>query len=397
MKHVLFVAYDFQPCSAVGASIRSVKFVEKLTRYGWHSTVLAAYATEASLSGEIWTDVHRIRSLTPSSRPWEIRPYGWAVALFAKVDELLSRKSYDLIYVSCPPFPQALACVRLKIRYKLPLIVDFRDAWSLDPYQEGGRLKKAVYRYVFPSLERLLLQHTDGLVVNTPSMWRAYHRFYPEMTSRMTMIPNGFSEEDFSTSYTHSSNTMAMQLLYVGRFGIGGRSAAPLLESLGTVVNQGLHIGLSIVGTQPPEVASLVNQLNLEGSVSLEGPISHCDAVKRMYGCDVLVLYQETSSAQIQAVAGKTYEYLRTGKPMLSIAPLGDNQDLVKRFCAHAKVVTSTSTSDICSALRELYSEWAAGRLPRYSKTDLEYLNQYERGALTRKLADVFDKSFTVA
>ncbi len=34
----------------------------------------------------------------------------------------------------------ALAALRLKRLTGLPLVIDFRDAWALDPYVEGSRL-----------------------------------------------------------------------------------------------------------------------------------------------------------------------------------------------------------------------------------------------------------------
>ena len=43
------------------------------------------------------------------------------------------------------------------------------------------------------------------------------------------------------------------------------------------------------------------------------------------------VLVQAPTDGIVQAVAGKTFDYLRAGRPVLAIGPDGDNLDLVRR------------------------------------------------------------------
>lgn len=390
MPRVLIIAYDFLPCSIPGGSLRSTKFTELLPLFGWNPSVISKSTFEAEQQGELFESIHRVESLTPFSWPYEVSAYGWAISFYRYAKNLLNTQHHDLIYVSCPPFPQTLSCVRLKYRHNIPLVVDFRDAWSLDPYQEGSRLKKLVYRYLFPRIEKFILKHADQLILNTPSMLKAYQHLYPELAERMSVIPNGYEERDFN-NFGRWQKTDTFELLYVGRFGVGGRDATALFRAIKNLDSDGFNIRLSLVGTQPDKLSTLRKQMSIEHLVKLESSLSHIDAISRMSACDVLVLYQETSVAEVQAVAGKTYEYLRSGKPILSIAPKGDNQDLISKYSKYSVQTMNCESSDITAAIVKLYKRWQQTGSENICPPDSNYRAQYERSELTRKLSEVFN------
>ena len=148
MRNVLFIAYDFPPGRGVGSGLRSAYFVRALADFGWQPSVVSLDGGQAEQAGVV-----RLPSTTPWQRPYEVTPYGWAHALHRWL-KATPGFGWDLVYVSCPPYPQALAAAASAARNGVPLVVDFRDAWSLDPYQEGSRLKRLLYRYLFPHLER---------------------------------------------------------------------------------------------------------------------------------------------------------------------------------------------------------------------------------------------------
>ena len=135
MRKVLFIAYDFPPCPSIGGSLRSEKFVKYLPDFGWKATVLSLSQYHHAIK-EKYPDVNRIFSLTPWNRPFKIAPYGWIPTLCKYGRGIMRENRYDLIYVSCPPFPQTMAALRLKRLAGAPLVVDFRDAWTLAPYME---------------------------------------------------------------------------------------------------------------------------------------------------------------------------------------------------------------------------------------------------------------------
>lgn len=394
MHKVLFMAYDFPPCRDRGGSLRSEKFVKYLPCLGWSCGVLSWSQCKGEVE-EAYPCVNRIPSLTPWNRPYHVTPYGWLLPLYLQGCRLLSSDRYDLIYVSCPPFPQSIVTSRFRRHAGVPLVVDFRDAWSMDPYVEGSRLKKVLYKTVFPALERKVLADADLFIVNTPSTLEAYLEKYPSLAGRISMIPNGYDEEDF-VDYRPKSSQREMNILYCGRFSVGGRDPMPLLKAFKQLVEQGLAVRLSLIGDYGRGLSKSLAELNLMSHVRLSSQVSHKEAIRSMADCDVLVLYQEPSRSPITPIAGKTYEYIRSGKAILAIVPPGDNLNIVRRYASRYAAATHDVRS-ITQAIRSLYSDWEKGSLGFYTLPNARYIRQYNRRALTARLAAHFDRLVSIS
>lgn len=328
--------------------------------------------------------------MTPWNRPYNLVPYGWLPKLYHKVREALQYERWDIAYVSCPPFPQATVITYLKKQFTLPLVVDFRDAWTFNPYLKNkSLLNNTVVRLIFPMLERMVLFSTDGIILNTPSTLAAYQKKYPQLRSHMIMLPNGYDENDFhGFSSTVPSDEMTM--VYCGRFGSGERNPVTFFKALQNMLRQGKKIKLQIIGDDNPRLMEHAHKLHIANHIESEGPKPHGEAIRAMEKCHVLILYQEKSESTVTPVAGKTYEYLRAGKAILAIAPPGDNVEIVKK---HAKryEITDHNLANIERALELLYADWGKGLLNKIKLPDSTYTDHYNRYVLTRKLADYFN------
>ncbi|KKK97310.1 hypothetical protein LCGC14_2654040, partial [marine sediment metagenome] len=388
MHKVLFIAYDFPPCPNIGGGLRSEKFVKYLPEFGWKATVLSLSQSSYKVK-EKYPHVKRVCSLTPFSWPYEVAPYGWILPVYQKGRKLLHRNNYDLIYVSCPPFPQTIAAAKLKRATGIPLIIDFRDAWSLDPYMEGSRLKKLIYRTLFPIMEKMVLAHTDCLIVNTPSAFEAYVKKYPMLSGRIHMIPNGYDEQDF-TEYRPVASGNHMKILYIGRFGVGARDPLPLLKAFRLLIDHHLPVRLHIIGNNRTVLSKLVKELGLNNHVRLTVQIPHKNAIEAMANFDVLLLYQQQSIAVITPIAGKTYEYLRAGKAILAILPPGDNLNIIHKYATQQVTVTDHNENQIFKGFLSLYQDWNKGNLPLYMPP-ADHFEKYSRQNLAACLTSVFD------
>lgn len=390
MRRVLFIAYHFPPCEEIGGSIRSAKFAEFLGKFNWLPSIIAFEKKGSPQCDEIISDITRVKSLLPFSKPFELNPYGWAFNVWRSCRY---KKDCDVIYISCPPFPQAIAGVFLKKKIGSPLVLDLRDAWSLDPYQEGSRMKKFVYKYLFPKIEEWAFSNTDKIIMNTASMLDSYKKTYPEYASRMTFLPNGYDERDFDGIKDTESRLNAGEMIfhYCGRFGVGGRDPKLILGAFKSLQDD-IKVKLIIYGNQPKSVLESITSMGLESRVVLQGQITHQEMIQKMAEADALLAYQEKSDQMVQAISGKTYEYLRSGKPILSIAPPGDNQDIITQYAGRYEVVTGYEVNDIASAIKSLYIDWFDGRLLNYKFENVNYSKKYERQELTKQLSQILSE-----
>jgi glycosyltransferase involved in cell wall biosynthesis len=56
---------------------------------------------------------------------------GWLPYLLKSGRRILQEREIDLVFVSCGPFSSAIAAYRLANEYDLPLVLDYRDYWTL--------------------------------------------------------------------------------------------------------------------------------------------------------------------------------------------------------------------------------------------------------------------------
>jgi glycosyltransferase involved in cell wall biosynthesis len=395
MPKAIFIAYHFPPCREIGGSIRSEKFVKYLPGHGWKTRIFSlSNHLSQSTAAEIYPGVRRLTSWTPWNQPYKFGLYGWLGPLYHHVRKTIKKDKYDLIYVSCPPFPTAFVAARIKRLGALPLVVDYRDAWTLGPYKKSSIMSKIISRILFPWMEKNVLSDVDGLVVNTPSALSAYPAAFPHLNDRIIMIPNGYDENDFKDFRT-APNKDKMILLHCGRFGVAGRDPICLLAAIKQLIDRHIQIQLRIIGQPGSDFGRRIADLGLSRFVQVVGQIPHRTAIASMGQCDVLVVYQEQHNTRITPIAGKTYEYLRTGKPILAITPPGDNLDLIEQYAQRYETAEPDDTAAVARSINALYEDWKQSRFKKYKVSPKDYRKRFNREALAARLAMFFNQIVT--
>jgi glycosyltransferase involved in cell wall biosynthesis len=394
MKRALVLTYDYPPCSAPGAALRSERLVRYLPEFGWEARVICRLEAGPAIEeapGAGAPDVIRLGPVIPERVSYQLASWAWARRMLARAAAVVRDWGPDLIYVSCPPFAHAVPSVRLARRSGLPLVMDFRDAWSLDPYASGGWIKqtakRALCRWVFPPLERKAFAAADAILLNTPSMRRAYVRTYPAAHARIHLVPNGFDDTDFSEPAARPPRARP-QLLYCGRFtGVGGRSPDLLLRGVRDALDAGRRFDLDILGDDGAELRESIRRFGLQEAVRLHPRVPHREAVRAAREADVLVVCQAPGRNDVTAVAGKTFEYLRSGRPILALVPPGDNADLIRRYAAVHAVVADAAPAVVAAAIGMLLDRAAGSEVA----VDPAFVMDYSRRNIAGRIAAVFD------
>ena len=217
------------------------------------------------------TPVVRIPTPIPPWFSYQLGAWIWAKRIPPRVRELIRDLQPDLVYASCPPFPHALTALRIAHEAGLPIVVDFRDAWSLDPHLSGGPLKRAakwaLCRWVYTRPESGLVRKADAIIMNTPSMLREYARVFAGAEQNFHLVPNGFDEADFTERVERPPRERPL-LLFCGRItGVTGRSPSPLLRGMQAAIRAGLALDLEILGDNSAELRRSVRRFGLRNHV----------------------------------------------------------------------------------------------------------------------------------
>ena len=403
-RRVLMLCYHFPPVSAAGTQ-RSMGFVRWLPHFGWKPLVLTVRAARNRFerSGEPmpttvdvvrsyeW-DLHRMLMLATGvlNKICDLLRvprrsgffFEWClpdsqIAWFTTLRGIMLSRQCACLYASCSPFSSAVSACLIKKATGKPLVLDFRDAWALNPHGNyGDRQRKVLAR-----LEEWVVRTCDALILNTPGAELVYRRRYPEHAAKMTCIPNGFDALNVPRDLPPVSK---LSIMHVGDF-YRSRNPDRLLQALANIGNRDIEF------VQVGLMFDSYDQFKDSVSIRVIDRVAHAEALRLMQSASVLYLCQgwETGVTDYIAVASKTYEYLATGLPILADCPPGDNADLVRQYASRSWVVTSTDVGDIETAVRDAYGTRNALR-PEVSPA---FVQTFSRERLAGLLSGVLEKA----
>jgi glycosyltransferase involved in cell wall biosynthesis len=426
MRKVLVVAYYFPPMGLSGVQ-RTLKFVKYLPLYGWQPTVLTVtpgsyFAYDSSLLKEIESSqiaILRTDSIDPTRffkrgsgsaakvvkmpKEWIRKTLnvgsqfffipdnkiGWKWKACREASELLAREKFDLIFATAPPYTDFLIGQYLKRRYKLPLVLDYRDSWIDNPYHF---YLTPVHRLLHYVLEKRVLRTSDKVVTINRRIKELLLTRYPFLQYQdVEIISQGFDPEDFNLNGVPPVQSgQKMRITYSGTF-IDKRTPKYFLQGLARLFHEqpGLRdkIEARFLGYFREENLKLVKELGLQDVVKVMGYVDHGECVRNLLASDVLWLIIGKGSGEDMMSTGKLFEYLGARKPILGCVPAGVARTTIEDSGAGI-VVAPDDVAGIASAVKSLYQKYESHTLTGPSE---DYVERFNRKRLTADLARTFE------
>lgn len=443
LRRVLVITYHFPPSLEMGA--RGCAQISRYwPRYGWEPVVLTA---GARYLGEVDREpaspfpgtVVRTRVLphpvtvyrglkaclrlgpdgatapgAESAPRWFLRR--WVLSLLAVPDaytgwilpavfhgfRLVRRLGVAHLFSSGPCWTNHVVALALARLTRLPWTAHFRDPWP----HRGIRVpsypspSSAASLWLNAALERMVIRSTDAVVCVTEPHTALLRRLYPKArASKFLTIPNGFDGGEWDLlegggREPRRSRTERFTVTYAGSLYMGRRSPLPLFRALSSLIQAGEiardRIRLDLFGwcdtAEGRPVARMAAECGLDGCVSVTGPLGRQETLRRLVRSDLLLLLAEGWAYQIP---GKTYEYLRAGRPILALTSAGALADLLQRT-GGAWVVDPADNAGIRAALRQAYRAWVEGRV--LLGADPALVSRFDRRILATRFAELFEQ-----
>jgi glycosyltransferase involved in cell wall biosynthesis len=396
MGRVLFICYHFPPVGGAGVQ-RPAKFVKYLRQYGWEASVVMAAnpsvpVFDESLCADLPDDliVEKARTWEPGYRfknrlsPGEntgamsrqsqsnsLRGLGrwllrqtlrgtagmllqpdpqvlWLPSAFRAASRLLKRVPHDAIFATAPPYSNLLLGGRLKRRFRLPLVLDYRDEWDLSSQYLENHPRDWLSRMVQPRMQRRVLRHADAVVATTRASARRLQARIREAggTADAYCIYNGFDPADFGAEYAPvDSRTIPtaayapherFRLVYTGTLW-NLTDVEPVVRAIELLCNSEPQLlprlELHFVGRKTAEQRQTLDRLSKTGCrLILEDYCDHRRALEIMQSADALLLLLSDVDGADRVVPAKLFEYLALRKEILTVAPCGETAEIVKNF-----------------------------------------------------------------
>ncbi|MCX6545053.1 MAG: hypothetical protein NTV05_11675 [Acidobacteria bacterium] len=235
------------------------------------------------------------------------------------------------IYVTAPPWSPLILGVLTGKLLRVPVHVDFRDPWTLNPYVQAPPLSVR--------LERWVVRNSASLMATTEVMAQNFRRVYPECADRVLAVYNGYDQKTRRrieelrrrTPRRQSGKFVVCHLgtLYPARM---PRSLAELLAQVAVGWGQPRPLRFRFLGRvwEPATLIEAFASAGIGSALELPGEVGSQEALGEAVGADVLLLLQLGTSQQVPA---KLFEYVFTGNPLVCAADEGsETARLVEKY-----------------------------------------------------------------
>lgn len=423
-KKVLVVAYYFPPLGGAGVQ-RVLKFVKYLPDFGWDPVVLTVKdisypARDQTLLTELPANIEitRAGSFDPFRLSFLLKRLtqkdgagkvsagkgrgssllrfvgnlaipdpmnGWIPFAVCRGLRLIKRHKIDLIFSTSPPVSAHLAAHCLSRYTSKPLVLDFRDPWALP----GRNYPTALHQKANELLERKILSHACATVTVNKFLAQDLGERFPRR--HIATIPNGFDPTDFEMPVV--SNNSKFEVTYLGTFN-RWHDPRPFLGAASELVRENSAFAKDFTFTKIGLVLdwdweALLAKYKLREYVTTIGYLPHLEGLGYMKKSQVLLVTTAGEKWAESIVAGKIYEYLASGKPILAVVSRNGAAGELLAKLGVGNIVSPDDKAGIKRELLKMFDDFKANKLGlSIPKVDL---SQFERKAQTAQLAKLFD------
>lgn len=448
-KRVLIISYYFPPLGGGGVQ-RTLKFVKYLPLFGWEPVILSASNPDSplwdhSLLRELPPEIKVLRVPSFEITKWERRFFsffksgiekkegelkspgninlskfnlksflkkiyifltsglripdhkvGWIPSALLEGLSLINSQKIELIYVTSPPHSSQLIGLFLSKLTRKRWVADFRDDWLEDEQKisKFSRFRLKLER----CLAKKVFANASSIIANTEFQKELYKLNYPQL-KRIEAIYNGFDAEDFNRAREGEDKweDEKLHICHAGYFYPG--TALPLLETLKAffLENPDLRgkIQLDLVGHLEEEYKSWIVQNRLEQEIKSWGYVDHISSIKFLLKSHLLLYIIDSDGDFCKGeVAGKLYEYLSSGKPILAFAPKDGESERIIKQANSGWVLSLKNPQEVKDKLKELYRLYLQDEL-KVEQNRL-FIQGFERKNLTQMLSSVFEKCLSL-
>lgn len=433
MKKVLIITYYWPPAGGPGVQ-RVLKFAKYLPEFGWQPIILTVKngeypAIDETLASDIPEScrVYKTKSLEPNflykkftgmdndmSIPvavlaekdvnWKKKianwirlnlfipdaKIGWLPFAVKKGKKIIKREKPDIIFSSSPPPTVHLIAMKLAKWSGIKWVADFRDPWTKIHYYENQERIK-ISQKLDSKYEREVLN--NAVVITSISQLYIEDDFAKKVSSKKCInIPNGYDESDFSNFTSETIDNKKFVIMHLGVVG-EERNPTNLFKAIKIFTSSGKinakNFSLVFVGDIDSSVKDSIEDYKITEFVEIIPYLPHKEALEYTQKASVMLLLVTQSERNRRIIPGKTFEYMRTGKPILALGPEDGEVAGIITHTNTGTVISYDNFEKIYNTILYFYNLWVKNKLKinPISNTILSY----SRKNLTKKLVNVFE------
>ncbi len=301
---------------------------------------------------------------------------GWNRHAIKEASKIIREEEITHVITTSPPHSTQLIGLKLKKKFPhIKWIADLRDSWT-DIYYYDLFYPTLFSRAIDSHHERSVIQCADKIITVGNNLAEIFSSKAENVSSKFTVIPNGFDEEDFEgVSIVWPER---FTITYVGTFSEIYPTEG-FFRSISQLESQGRDFVLRFVGSFPPETKEKISSLVSPDKTEFISYTEHPNAIRLMASSSLLVIIIPETKESQAITPGKVFEYIALQKPVLYIGPANGDAAFHLRHCGYKGLF---EPNDYESML-----EFILQAMDRHSSDKYYHHIEYSRRTLTNTLA----------
>jgi glycosyltransferase involved in cell wall biosynthesis len=296
----------------------------------------------------------------------------------------LRQNPVDAIVTTGTPHSLHLIGLKLRKRFDIPWIADFRDLWTRIDFYRDLKLTRRADR-IHHRMERRVLSGADH-IVTVGETWRK--EFLENGAGAVTVITNGYDPEDVPMERPPLDKKFS--LVHIGSIG-KNRDARALWEALAEKAGNDRVFAekfeLRLVGNVDFSVMDSIREAGLEDYTVRIDFLSHDEAMKAQQSAAVLLLLINNSDDARGRLTGKIFEYLAAGRPVIAIGPADGEAAMLLESTGAGKTASYDDKKEMATIIERFFNDFINENLHNI-KTDTRAFSRQE---LSRKMAGLLE------
>jgi len=429
-KKILIISYYWPPAGGPGVQ-RWLKFVKYLPEFGWESTVFIPENPNYPIKDDtlqkdvsenlniiktkIWEPYQLAEIFGKDNKKFKAEQFDvgknqswksklsifirgnffipdarvfWVKPSIQNLEKYLKEHHYDVLVTTGPPHSLHLIGLGLKKKFpQLKWLADFRDPWTEISYYKHLKLTKLADRK-HRKLEEQVFKNAD---ITLATSYTDAENFR-EKGANAFCVTNGFDLEVGSqkSEVGRKNSTTKFTLSYIGVLE-QLRNPEILWGLLNDLIQENEDFAsdfqLKFVGRLDDKILEKIENSSLKRHLINLGYQTHDVALEHMKDSTLLLITNFPQESSKGIIPGKIFEYLATGKTILSFGPKEADVERILEDTKAGKHFGYEEKENLKNFILESYQKWKAGNLIPNS----ENIAQFSRRNLTKKLADILE------
>ncbi|WP_300691031.1 glycosyl transferase family 1 [Chryseobacterium sp.] len=434
-KKILIITYYWPPAGGPGVQ-RWLKFAKYLPDFGWKPIIYTPENPSYPLLDEtlmkevpeniemvktkIWEPYQLAEKLNKSNKKFKAGQFDvgknqswksklsiwvrgnffipdarvfWVKPSIQFLEKYLKENKIDTIVTSGPP--HSLHLIGLGLKDQLPnlkWIADFRDPWTEISYYKHLKLTKSSDKK-HRQLESAVFKNADITLATSYTDAENFRK----AGANAFCITNGFDESDSAekvkdqtilSAHSESNPNGAFILSYIGVLE-QLRNPENLWKALNELVKENSEFAeyfkLKFAGRIDDKILSSIENSNLKNHILNLGYLSHGKAVEEMENSEMLLITNFPNESSRGIIPGKIFEYLASGKQILSFGPEKADVAKILEETQAGKHFSYHDTETVKTFILEKFELWKSGELHK----NTQHIEQFSRRNLTKQLTEI--------